>query len=78
MIVIKSNGSFILGRKVAFSVDLEENNLAGKRSEVKEKLFEKEVEIDGKKYIVKGIESYAVATDYYMDKTALLVEEMQD
>lgn len=76
MIKITSNGKFSCGKKIAFTVDLIANDLDGKRSEVRERLVGKEVAIDGSRYIVKAIESYAIATDYYMDKTALLVEKI--
>lgn len=74
---IKVRGRFELtGRGIVFTIDLEENNIPRLRKEFNRALMGKEVIIEGKNYLVKGIEAFATGEGYIHTTIGLLIKEL--
>ena len=65
----------ITGRGDVYTLSLKDNNLSNKRKDLSA-LMGKEVTIDDKKFLIKGIESMGTWDDEDNDSVAFLVKEI--
>ena len=76
MKLIKKEKFNIIGRGDVFTVDLAENDLPQYRPELKELLLGKEVEIDNKKWLVRGLEMRGLPDHCKQFVIGVLVKEI--
>ena len=66
----------IMGRGLVYCLSLQENGIGQLRKEFSKELMGKNVEIDNKTFLIKGIEAFATGEDYVHDSIGILVKEI--
>lgn len=77
MLLIPS-GKHHLNNRVCYTIDLQKNNLPLASREFKPLLLGSQVEIENLKYLIKGVEAFAIGDDLPHKEISILVETILD